>query len=261
MESNKNHLAKVKIFHDHEAEAYLRQRYRDDSCEGLAYVTRKYLVLNMTRELSGKVLDLGCGPGILTSQLVEQGLEPYSIDLSLEMIKKAKNNVRYASPQIAGKFLVCEASNICFSSYTFDSVLCIGILYYIKDINIVIKEIKRTLKQDGIAILELNKIKYPFMYKTLLPLYRRIKAKYTGKNYDKMQFKGNIFSYKIFLSDIQKVGFCIKNIDYFDFRLPFIDVIFPNLSLKLGRFMFAHRDYVCFKLLARGMIIVIKKVE
>ena len=62
MDSN-THLQKVKHFHDYDAGQYKRHRYHSDSCEGLAYVTRKELVLTWVNVNSGRILDIGCGYG------------------------------------------------------------------------------------------------------------------------------------------------------------------------------------------------------
>ena len=75
---SKGHLHKVKHFHDLDASQYKKFRYHSNSCEGLSYITRKKLVLASVNINSGKVLDIGCGPGIFTDELLKKNLQVFN---------------------------------------------------------------------------------------------------------------------------------------------------------------------------------------
>ena len=68
-----DHLQKVKKFHDRDAAKYHAERYHSRTCEGLAYLTRKEIILGMAKVRPSRILDVGCGPGILTRGLIDLG--------------------------------------------------------------------------------------------------------------------------------------------------------------------------------------------
>lgn len=250
-----NHLQKVKDFHDKESPQYTRLRYHDTSCEGLVYITRKKLILDLMNHNSGEVLDIGCGPGILTQELLNRKHKVFSTDLSFKMIKNAKEISKLSPFPSNAHFAVNDASTLCFSDSTFNAVLCIGVMYYVLDYNYVLDEIKRILKPDGIAIIQINKIIWPSIYEKCIPLYQYCKSKLTTKKYNNINFKFNIFSYKKFIKDMEKRGFYITELSYFDFRIPFMDLLFPKLSLRLGKIMFNTRHSRVFKVFSHALLI------
>lgn len=253
-----DHLERVKKFHDLDSNHYKEQRYHSHSCEGLSYIKRKEIILKTIGSFSGRILDIGCGPGILTPHLLKRGFVVYSIDLSREMLKKARDGV-FKFPETAAHFAVSEATNICFETGIFDAVLCIGVLYYLSGYQPLLDEIIRVLKKDGKAIIQVNKIRFPTLYKKFIPLYQTLKSKLTGKKYNNMNFKFNIFSYKEFLTDLELKGFFIEDIQCYDLRIPFLDLILPRISLSLGRFMFNHRNLPLFQWVAHGLLVTVRK--
>ncbi|MDM8567544.1 methyltransferase domain-containing protein [Candidatus Halobeggiatoa sp. HSG11] len=93
-----------------------------------------------------KTLEIGCGTGIILSQVNKFTQESWGIDLSsgmLEAAKKKNLNVKEAN-----------AVNIPFDDKKFDVVYSFKVLAHIPNIQEVIAEIYRVLDQNGIAILE-----------------------------------------------------------------------------------------------------------
>jgi len=101
----------------------------------------------------GKAIDIACGNG---RHLISMGndVEAFGIDLSPEMIKIARENVKKAGKKAF--FAVGNASALPFKSNTFDFALFIAGLHNIggreKRI-IALKELRRVLKEDGEAMI------------------------------------------------------------------------------------------------------------
>jgi cyclopropane fatty-acyl-phospholipid synthase-like methyltransferase len=73
-----------------------------------------------------KVLDLGCGPGVPTAEMiVSNGHDVVGIDISPEQIKLARANV----PQ--GHFDVCDALEAQFDPSSFDAVLTLFVMTHL----------------------------------------------------------------------------------------------------------------------------------
>jgi 2-polyprenyl-3-methyl-5-hydroxy-6-metoxy-1,4-benzoquinol methylase len=256
----KNHLELVKKFHDLESAYYTDKRYNDRTCEGLSYLTRKSILLESIAGMpAGRLLDIGCGPGILTSELLSGGREVFSVDLSRRMLINAQASIHEDPNRKHAEFSNCEAAQICFRDESFAVVLCIGVMSYTEDYIAVMRDIYRILNGRGTTVVQIDRIACPLLYMILIPVYRWLKSKFTGKQYNEMEFKDNVFNYKRFLSDMGRIGYGIERIDYYDFRVPFIDIILPNLCVKLGKRLFYHRKMKFIRWLSHGMLISLKK--
>jgi ubiquinone/menaquinone biosynthesis C-methylase UbiE len=256
----KGHNEQVKRFHDGESVRYISERYNDKTCEGLAYVSRKGILLELVKAMPiGRFLDIGCGPGVLTSELLNGTREVVSVDLSRAMLANASESIRDNPHRGDARFASCEASQLCFVNGSFDVVLCIGVVYYVEDYVALMREIHRILKETGVAVVQINKIASPVVYTTLVPAYRWLKTKLIGKSYEKMQFTGNVFSWQGFLSDMEGIGYEVERVEFYDFRVPFVDIVLPKVSVGLGKCLAKHRESKMVRWLSQGVLVCLRK--
>jgi len=254
-----DHLHRVKDFHDADASRYRADRYHSETCEGLAYVTRRQIVLAMADVEPGRVLDVGCGPGILTRDLLKKGHEVYSADLSIGMIREARRAACAAEGSVLPHFIVSDASRICVSTDRMDMVLSIGLMCYVKDHRGVLSEILRVLRPGGVAVIQVNNIRWPGLYRAFVPLYHRLKTLIGAKRYDGLDFDFNFSSRKKFLDDLVEIGFHVLDIERYDFRVPFLDILLPRLSVTMGKLMFRGRHRWVYRCFSHGLLIKVRK--
>ena len=92
-----------------------------------------------------KVLDLGCGTGFSMDALKSAGLKAFGIDISLEMLKFAKNKgLRVA---------LSDMKKLPIKDEAFDSLISISAIQWEnpKDYSIVLAEIKRVIKDSAVV--------------------------------------------------------------------------------------------------------------
>ena len=106
-----------------------------------------------------------------------------------------------------------------------DMVFSIGLMCYITNHKEVLSEIYRVLKPGGSAIIQINNIRWPLVYRMFVPLYHRLKSLISGKNYDEINFRFNFSSRKKFLKNISRSKFKVLLLEYYDFRIPFLDIL------------------------------------
>jgi len=98
-----------------------------------------------------KLLDLGCGNGLIVSEVLKRKAEYVGVDISSGLIKIAK--VKY--PGI--KFLVGDATkNLKFENNSFDKVFSFAVMHHVPGEELRLKflqEIYRVLKNGGEAII------------------------------------------------------------------------------------------------------------
>jgi len=105
----------------------------------------KYLIKELKKFKSkGRILDIGCAYGFFLKYL--KGFERYGVDLSDHAIKRARN-----LPRI--NFYVCDIEKKThFKSNFFDVITAFDVLEHLNEPSKVLREIKRLLKKDGIAL-------------------------------------------------------------------------------------------------------------
>ncbi|HEX6715612.1 MAG TPA: class I SAM-dependent methyltransferase [Pyrinomonadaceae bacterium] len=136
-------------------------KYRDwsrlyDSADGRNYHfhVRRQRVLELLPETLGRVLDVGCGPGVMTEVVLERGGTFDGVDLSPEMISEAKEKFGHL-PNVS--FAVGNIEAIDASDSSYDQLICMAVIEYLKTPDRAMAEMARVLKPGGIAIITMPK--------------------------------------------------------------------------------------------------------
>ncbi|HOV07861.1 MAG TPA: bifunctional demethylmenaquinone methyltransferase/2-methoxy-6-polyprenyl-1,4-benzoquinol methylase UbiE [Spirochaetota bacterium] len=100
-----------------------------------------------------RVLDLCCGTGDLTRQIIKSGGDVISLDFSFNMLKKGKKK-----GWLSGENISADACTLPFKSNIFDVLTIAFGIRNIPDIDVFLKESLRVLKPNGkLLILELTR--------------------------------------------------------------------------------------------------------
>lgn len=107
-------------------------------------------VLKLLPDVAGKtVLDAGCGPGLYTEWLQQQGAIVTAIDESPRMVA----HVREKLPQVALHQADLEHPSPFLTDGTFDLVLCAMVLLHVRDWEPVLHEFYRVLTPGGVLVV------------------------------------------------------------------------------------------------------------
>lgn len=90
-----------------------------------------------------RLLDIGCGPGLLLNRALERGVESYGIDLS----QVALNMVSREAP--GARVCVSNGEHLCFPDRFFDHITCIGVFEHFLDQPAALAEMRRVLRPSG----------------------------------------------------------------------------------------------------------------
>jgi ubiquinone/menaquinone biosynthesis C-methylase UbiE len=94
----------------------------------------------------GFYLDIGCGSGNYTNAIFEKGFEICGLDISTEMLKKAKQK----NPHI--KWIQSDACTLPFRDAIFNGAICVLATHHIRDIEAAFCEIFRVLKEGFFVV-------------------------------------------------------------------------------------------------------------
>jgi SAM-dependent methyltransferase len=124
--------------------AWFDRTYRD---QGLAYLrpAEFYSIFMEWLDVrpGHRLLDVGCGPGLLLGQAVERGAAAWGVDVSATALVLARRLVPRAR--------VCagNAEALGFADHVFNHVTCIGTFEHFPDGDHALAELRRVLKPDG----------------------------------------------------------------------------------------------------------------
>ena len=103
-----------------------------------------------------RILELGCGPGLLWRENLERIPEGWTItltDASAGMVREAEERV---GPDRRFRFLVADAQEVPFEDETFDAVLANHMLYHVPDVSRALSEAARVLRPGGCLYASTN---------------------------------------------------------------------------------------------------------
>ncbi len=137
---------------------------------------RKNAVLEMVDRYSGgrplKVLDVGCGPGVIMEEIVKRGHRIAAMDYSEEMVRKTEEKARSYTPGTAFCFQG-DIERIPLENAAVDIVLCLAVLPYLESDRKAIAEMARVVKPGGLVIVIItNMFKFPALLDPYYYLYR-----------------------------------------------------------------------------------------
>jgi trans-aconitate methyltransferase len=118
-----------------------------DAKHAFVYEKAKGLVDLLAPKKGERILDLGCGTGVLTAEIAGRGAQVFGIDRSEEMVAQAKSKFP------ALKFAVVDATQL-NSDGEFDAVFSNAVLHWIPEAEKVIEGVARALKPRGRFVAE-----------------------------------------------------------------------------------------------------------
>lgn len=153
------------------------------------------------------VLELGCGTGYFTSELVRSGAEIVAIDVSPDLLQIAR--AQHSAPNV--RYELQNAYALSYPDASFDSVVGSSVLHHL-EIQPALREIHRVLKPNGeIFFTEPNMLNPQIAVQKNVPWIKRK----LGDSPDETAF----FRWPLRRS-LQKTGFREIRIEPFDFLHP-----------------------------------------
>ena len=219
----KNNLKNFQYFNKLSSK-YQNNFKKKKSGKFLEFDTRKKIILNFIRDKKGSLLDVGCGDGSISVNLLKTNKfikKVTFLDFSEQMIKitknKTKNLIGVKKKYIIGDIFLTKTKN------KYDIILAVGILGHIKNIEKLMKLLKKKSKKNGLIVIQFTKQNHLFSN-----IYKKIMNLTNIKN-EKYSWHSNI---KIF-NEISKNNLTVVNTQSYKLGIPFLD----NISKKLNYFL------------------------
>jgi len=233
---------RIKEFFDEDSTQYLDQRYPDEprTCDQFSYIVRRQYVLEMLERAGrgGRLLDVGCGPAVLTPELVRRGWRVNAVDLSTGMLSTARRAVS-GLPEGSVRFAAAQATRLPFQDGSFDVVLCIGVVSYVDDVPELLAGVRRVLRPGGQAIFQISNALGIFELEgRVLERVRRVVPTRERDSHDRFRSQVQLHAYRPSTFDrwCREAGLPQCEYRFYDFRPPLVVNRFaPGLSLRMGK--------------------------
>jgi SAM-dependent methyltransferase len=164
--------------------SYWEQIYADRTVYGRIYQERALWAIACANGVGlssgAPVLEIGCGPGVITTAMARQGVTVWAIDSLQEMVERTNAMARRAGVGSRVFAQVGRIDNVPFADATFDLVVLIGVSEWLVSLTQPLREIFRVLKPGGHLIISadnnwpLHQILDPVFNPALKPLKSRI---------------------------------------------------------------------------------------
>jgi ubiquinone/menaquinone biosynthesis C-methylase UbiE len=234
--NDRDHVDRVREFFDRESGKYVEQRY-GTSEPGVArpYLERRAIVLEFLEGARGDALDLGCGPGVLLAPLIERCKTVAAVDVSAEMLERARAAIAGAPGSERVTFSQGSADALPFPDRSFDVVTCIGVISYWPDPAKGLSEIARVLRPGGMLILQATNILAPReLEDRLLKFpYQRLVTRITGRDIrDTADLKLKAFVPPRLDALLERAGLTPVDRSSYDFQIPLLRFVARGLSQR-----------------------------
>ena len=98
---------------------------------------------------SGKVLDVGCGNGLMSMAIGQKGYQILGVDISEKALQKAKRNNTLSRVN----FKAISADDLVADGNTYDAVICSEVLEHLDDPNSLLRTLYQLLSVRGVLII------------------------------------------------------------------------------------------------------------
>ncbi|NEO86254.1 MAG: class I SAM-dependent methyltransferase [Spirulina sp. SIO3F2] len=217
--------------------------YDNQSFLGQYFSQRLAIVYRHLRQVlesqpNPKLLDLGCGPGMLFDYLHRQdhhNWEFWGTDIAEGMIRECTQKFGHLDN---AHFAVGQVQNPEFPDQSFDAVICLGVLEYLEPeaAEVAIAQMNRVLKPNGVLILSLTSNHSLYGWnKNLISKIKRLVSQLKGRAYQPNVGDGRRFEEHKVRRLLLDQSLDEVETEYFGLNLlfPWVDNKFPKLSTQL----------------------------
>lgn len=168
--------------------------------------------MEMLAGTSGRILDLGCGPGRLASSLSGLGLSVIGADVAVSMVALARaqgssGNVHFAA---------MDATRLGLKDASFDAVISLGMFEYLADPSPFLREIYRILRPRGRVVFTChNRVWLSAVFSAMFSRLSRRRSSTRDQYYQTASHKP-----KAMLALLAAQGFTTAGFRGFHFRFP-----------------------------------------
>jgi ubiquinone/menaquinone biosynthesis C-methylase UbiE len=252
------HHRRVRAFHDRVASDYERIRYGRPSVIQAAYLIRRELAVRMIANVSGRILDVGSGPGAYARQLHRNDRRVFAADVSFNMLRELQQATQQQS--VAIRAINSDLVRLAVRTNSIDAVVCVGVLGYIAATREALAEIHRVLKPGAVAVVQISNAGSvtEWIDERVLPWIKQRLHLRPVTGYDR-DFELQAYTKGRFDRLLRQQGFELLDWDFYNFRLPLLDRLNRSASIAVSRQLQRFSRWRCVRFVGCGYLALVRK--
>lgn len=227
-------------YFDSVADRY-HERYDEETPDGFAIRSRRDRLLRFLGPGPGRVLDVGCGPGVMATAVARRGGAFFGLDGSERMIAAARRGFA-GDPRT--HFAVGNAMTLPFRAGSFDAVISTGVIDRVVRPEAAIAEMGRVLRPGGTLVLGVPNLLSPYgfwrshvVYRVAGYAKRLLAALGRGREPDpNLASAARLWLPRTARRTITRLVGPVEGVAYYHFAvIPYpLDLRLPGLALRLA---------------------------
>ena len=137
--------------------SYWKTVYAEDRLLPAIYRDRHNTALGWIQDLDlhppARILEVGCGAGLLTVALARHGYTVDALDPTTAMLQMTRNGAAQHSVQDRVRTHSADVHALPFQTHTFDLVIALGVIPWLHSERLALQEMQRVLKPGGYLLV------------------------------------------------------------------------------------------------------------
>lgn len=226
-------------------------KYHRHTRASSGFLLRREHALDMMGSDPGRVLEPGCGPGVIAPVLAERDHDTHGVDLSAGQLRTAAEH----DPRTL--YVQGDLERLPYRSRTFDTVALLGVLEYVERPAAVMREMARVITEHGSLIVSVpNARGIPRLWTqyVYLPLTRLAKRS-LGRRVP--TYSRRLYSARTLAALLGEAGFSVDQSRFFDIVLavPPLDRLLADRPPRLSGFLEARLRGMLRRVLSTQIIV------
>jgi len=137
--------------------AYWKKVYSDDKLVPTIYQDRHCTALSWVQDLglrpNARILEVGCGAGLLTVALARHGYMVDAVDSTDVMLQTTRKTAAHHCVEDRVRIQAADVHALPFQPGTFDLVIALGVIPWLHSERLALREMQRVLKPGGYLLV------------------------------------------------------------------------------------------------------------
>jgi ubiquinone/menaquinone biosynthesis C-methylase UbiE len=139
---------------------YWKDTYKGEDIDGIIYQRRQVVALNYIDGLglktTARLLEIGCGAGLLSTALAKRGFFVEAIDHAQAMIELTKKRAKIKGVENQINACTGDIHELSYRDRSFDLIVALGVIPWLHDFRKALAEISRVLASEGYVVLSMD---------------------------------------------------------------------------------------------------------
>lgn len=169
-------------------EWFYNNPWREPEFAMIKWIPTMNSIIEKASETGKRVLEIGCGSGMLSLEMARNGLEVTGVDISsksIDIANKFKNENKHIDNFGSLEYICGDFSSLNIPYSSFDSIVFFRTLHHFDDIEVVIKKVHNLLDDNGRIIIcepirskfDYKSAEFSLILRTLLPTWESYESK------------------------------------------------------------------------------------